>query len=46
MLALRTGGMELQLRFVATFREAVGRKTLEREFEDGSTVGEVLLALE
>jgi len=38
--------MDLQLRFFATFREAVGQKTLEREFESGSTVGEVLLALE
>jgi molybdopterin synthase sulfur carrier subunit len=38
--------MELELRFFATFREAVGQKTLEREFEDGATVGEVLLTLE
>jgi len=38
--------MDLELRFFATFREAVGQKTLEREFEDGATVGEVLLTLE
>lgn len=38
--------MDLELRFFATFREAVGQKTLEREFEDGSTVGEILGSLE
>lgn len=38
--------MDLQLRFFATFREAVGQKTLDHEFEDGATVGEILLALE
>lgn len=38
--------MDLQLRFFATFREAVGQKTLDHEFDDGSTVGEVLLTLE
>jgi MoaD family protein, archaeal len=38
--------MELELRFFATFREAVGRKTVVREFEDGSDVGEVLAVLE
>jgi len=38
--------MQLELRFFATFREAVGAKTVEREFPDGSTVGEVLAALE
>jgi molybdopterin synthase sulfur carrier subunit len=38
--------MDLELRFFATFREAVGQKTLEREFEDGSTVGDVLSTLE
>lgn len=37
--------MHLELRFFATFREEVGRKTIEREFEDGATVGEVLRAL-
>jgi molybdopterin synthase sulfur carrier subunit len=38
--------MELTLRFFATFRQAVGSKTVEREFADGATVGEVLGALE
>ena len=38
--------MDLELRFFATFREAIGQKTLEREFEDGATVGEILLTLE
>lgn len=38
--------MELELRFFATFREAVGRKTVVREFEDGSDVREVLSVLE
>lgn len=38
--------MELELRFFATFREAVGRKVVEREFEAGATVGGVLAAIE
>lgn len=38
--------MELELRFFATFREAAGGKTVVREFEDGSDVGDVLRALE
>lgn len=38
--------MQLTLKFFANFREAVGQKVLEREFEDGSTVGEVLAVLE
>jgi molybdopterin synthase sulfur carrier subunit len=38
--------MQLELRFFATFREAVGSKTVEREFPDGSTVGDVLADLE
>jgi len=38
--------MELDLRFFATFREAVGRKEISREFADGTTVGDVLAALE
>ena len=38
--------MELELRFFATFRATVGQKTIHREFPHGSTVGEVLLALE
>ncbi|SDM53325.1 molybdopterin synthase subunit MoaD [Halogranum gelatinilyticum] len=38
--------MQLQLRFFATFREAVGTKTIEREYDDGMVVGDVLRALE
>ncbi|WP_299330669.1 ubiquitin-like small modifier protein 1 [Haloplanus sp.] len=38
--------MDLELRFFATFREAVGQKELEREFKNGSTVGDVLTTLE
>lgn len=38
--------MELDLRFFATFREAVGQKELSREFDDGATVGDVLTDLE
>ncbi len=38
--------MEIDLRFFATFREAVGRKEISREFEDGTTVGDVLATLE
>ena len=34
--------MDVELRFFATFREAVGQKTLEREFGTGATVGDVL----
>lgn len=38
--------MQLTLKFFANFREAVGGKLLEREFPDGTTVGEALVALE
>ncbi|PSP86314.1 molybdopterin synthase sulfur carrier subunit [Halobacteriales archaeon QS_1_68_17] len=38
--------MELELRFFATFREAVGSKTIMREYDEGVTVGEVLAGLE
>lgn len=38
--------MELELRFFATFREAAGGKTVNTEFADGSTVGDVLRDLE
>ncbi|MFB6206373.1 MAG: ubiquitin-like small modifier protein 1 [Haloglomus sp.] len=38
--------MELELRFFAAFREAVGSKTIEREFDDSADVGTVLQALE
>lgn len=37
--------MEVELRFFATFREAVGQKTIRREFEDGADAGEILRAL-
>jgi molybdopterin synthase sulfur carrier subunit len=36
----------LELRFFATFREAVGWKTLEREFPADADVGDVLAAIE
>lgn len=38
--------MQLTLKFFANFREAVGKKLVEREFPDGATVGDVLEALE
>jgi molybdopterin synthase sulfur carrier subunit len=38
--------MELELRFFANFRTAVGDKTIHREYDDGSTIGDVLRALE
>lgn len=38
--------MELELRFFATFREAAGGKTVVREFEGATDVGDVLRALE
>ena len=38
--------MEIQLRFFATFRDAVGRKTVSRSIESDVTVGEVLESLE
>lgn len=38
--------MQLTLKFFANFREAVGGKLLEREFPDGTTVGDALVALE
>lgn len=40
------GTKELELRFFATFREAVGRKTIEREFAADADVGDVLAAVE
>ena len=36
----------LELRFFATFRKAVGRKTIDREFDADTTVGDVLEAIE
>lgn len=38
--------MKLELRFFATFRAVVGGKTVEREFTGGSSLGDVLRALE
>jgi len=38
--------MHLELRFFATFRAIVGEKTIEREFPDDTTVGDVLATLE
>jgi MoaD family protein len=40
------GCMDIELRFFATYREAVGSKTITREFEPGADVGDVLRALE
>ena len=37
--------MEIELRFFANFREAVGQKTIHREFEDDFRVGDILRAL-
>jgi molybdopterin synthase sulfur carrier subunit len=38
--------MEIELRFFATFRQAVGSKTIDRTFDDDADVGTVLRALE
>lgn len=38
--------MNVQLRFFATFRQAVGSKVVEREYPEGTTIGEVLRDLE
>lgn len=38
--------MQLSLKFFANFREAVGQKTIDREFSDGVTAGSVLAGLE
>lgn len=38
--------MEIEFRFFATFREAVGEKTFSRTVEDDATVGDVLGTLE
>jgi molybdopterin synthase sulfur carrier subunit len=37
--------MELELRCFATFRETVGQKTVTREYEDASTIGDVARTL-
>ena len=36
----------LQLKFFANFRAAVGQKLIEREFDAGANVGDVLAAIE
>lgn len=38
--------MQIEHRFFASFRQAVGSKTIEREYDDGATVGEILSNLE
>jgi molybdopterin synthase sulfur carrier subunit len=38
--------MQVELKFFATFREAVGSKTVTREVTEGTTVGELLRSLE
>ena len=38
--------MEIQLRFFATYRDAVGQKSLSKSVDDDATVGEVLEDLE
>ena len=38
--------MEIDLRFFATFRDAVGEKERTHAFDDDATVGDVLAALE
>lgn len=35
-------GMQMELRFFATFREAVGQKHLEREYPTSQTAGDIL----
>lgn len=37
--------MELELRFFANFREAVGQKTISREFDEDTLAGDVLETL-
>jgi molybdopterin synthase sulfur carrier subunit len=38
--------MQVTLKFFATFREIVGSKTIDREYAEGTTIGEVLHGLE
>ena len=38
--------MNVELRFFASFREAVGQKIVEAEYPEGITIGEVLRELE
>lgn len=37
--------MEIEMRFFANFRDAVGQKTIGRDVEEGATVGDVLGAV-
>jgi molybdopterin synthase sulfur carrier subunit len=37
--------MELEMRFFATFRQAVGQKTVRQDFEDASTIGDIVQSL-
>mgnify|MGYP000656818996 CR=1 FL=1 len=37
--------MQIELRFFANFREAVGQKTIQRDYEDGLQAGDVLRSL-
>ncbi|AEM58137.1 molybdopterin converting factor [Haloarcula hispanica N601] len=37
--------MQIELRFFANFREAVGQKTVQREYENGLLAGDVLRQL-
>lgn len=39
-------GMQVELKFFATFREAVGSKTVTREYDGDATVADVLRSLE
>lgn len=38
--------MDIELRTFATYRDAIGQKTIERSYDDGATVGDVLADLE
>lgn len=38
--------MDIELRFFATFREAVGQREVAHEYPDDATVGDVLASLE
>lgn len=38
--------MKIQIRSFATFREAIGERSADREYPDGATVGDVLHALD
>lgn len=44
--ATQDPSMRVELRFFATFREAVGQKTIDREFDADATVGDVLESIE